>query len=96
MMDKSDFMAQAKAQMDKWADELTKMQAKVKEAGAAGQEQMVKQMEALNQQRKQAEKHMEDLGKANMEAAKEVQDSMQKAWAEMEKSLAEARKKFMG
>ncbi|WP_224813857.1 hypothetical protein [Hasllibacter sp. MH4015] len=96
MQDPKDFMAQAKAQMDKWAEEMSKMQAKMADAGAAGQAQMVKQMEALNEQRKHAEKHMEELGKANMDAAQDIQASMQKAWNEMEKSMSEARKKFMG
>lgn len=96
MADKTDFMAQAKAQMETWTAEMTKMQSKMMEAGAAGQEQMMKQMDALNAQRKQAEEHIEKLSKANMDAAKGMQDNMKKAWADMEKSMEDARKKFMG
>lgn len=96
MTDPKEFMAQAKAQMDAWGAEMTKMQAKMQEAGEAGQAQMVKQMEALNDQRKHAEKQLEELGKANMDAAKDVQATMQKAWKDMEGQMAEARKKFMG
>lgn len=96
MADKTDFMAQAKAQIEAWTAEMGKMQTKMMEAGAAGQEQVVKQMDALNEQRKHAEKQLEELGRANMEAAKDIQASMQKAWAEMEKQMEDARKKFTG
>lgn len=96
MTDKTDFMAQAKAQMDTWGDEMKKMQDTMKEASAAGQEQMLKQLDALNEQRKMAEKHMEEIGKANLEAWKGMQANMEKIWSEMEKSMDEARKKFMG
>ncbi|MBL4627773.1 MAG: hypothetical protein JKY00_07010, partial [Roseicyclus sp.] len=84
MTDPKDFMAQAKAQMDAWGTEMTKMQAKMMEAGTAGQAQMAKQMEALTEQRKHAEAQMAEFGKANMDAAKGVQDNMQKAWKDME------------
>lgn len=96
MADKNDFMAQAKAQMDAWTAEMTKMQGQIQAAGTKGQEQMAKQMESLNEQRAHAQKHMEDLGKANMDAAKEIQATMQTAWKDMEKSMEDARKKFMG
>lgn len=95
MTEPKDFMAQASAQMNAWSAEMTTMQSKIQEAGEAGRTQMVKQMEALNEQRKHAEKQMEELGKANMEAAKEVQASMQKAWKDMEVQMDTARKKFM-
>jgi hypothetical protein len=57
---------------------------------------MMKQMDALNAPRKQVEAQMEELGKANMAAAKDVQGQMEKAWADMEKQMADARKKMMG
>jgi len=53
-------------------------------------------MEALNAQRKQVEAQMEEMGKANVDAARKVQADMEQAWAEMEKQMAEARKKMMG
>ena len=96
MADKTDFMAQAKAQMDQWTAEMKKMQDKMIEAGAQGQSQMLKQWEEMNSQRKQMEAHMEELGRANMEAAKEVQKSIETAWQEMEKAMEDARKKMMG
>lgn len=96
MTDPKDFMAQAKAQMDAWTAEMTKMQAKMQETGEAGQAQMIKQLEALNDQRKHAEKQLEDLGKANMEAAKDVQETVKKAWKDMAAQMEEARKKMMG
>lgn len=96
MTDPKEFMAQAKTQMDAWGAEMGKMQAKMTEAGETGQAQMAKQMDVLNVQRQKAEKHMEDLGKANMDAAKGMQESMQKAWKDMEQQMEEARKKFMG
>lgn len=96
MTDKTDFMAQAKAQMDQWTAEMKKMQDKMMEAGAQGQQQMLKQWEDMNAQRKKVEAQMEELGRANMEAAREVQKSMESAWKEMEKTMDDARKKFMG
>ena len=85
MAEKTDFMAQAKAQMEQWTAEMKKMQDKMMEAGAQGQSQMMKQWDDMNTQRKKIEAQMEEMGKANMEAAKEVQKSMESAWKEMEK-----------
>ena len=96
MAEKTDFMAQAKAQMDAWNAEMRKMQAKMMEAGAQQQEQMQKQMASLQEQRDHMQKHMEELGRANMTAVKEIQSTMQDAWTEMKKSMEAARKKFMG
>jgi len=96
MAEKTDFMAQAKAQMEQWTAEMKKMQDKMMEAGAQGQSQMMKQWDDMNTQRKKIEAQMEEMGKANMEAAKEVQKSMESAWKEMEKKMEDARKKMMG
>ena len=96
MAEKTDFMAQAKAQMDQWTAEMKKMQEMMMEAGAQGQQQMMKQWEDMNAQRKKIEAQMEEMGKANMEAVKEVQKSMESAWKDMEKTIEDARKKMMG
>lgn len=92
----TDYFAQAQAQMEAWGEEIRKLQTKMMEAGAAGQDQMMKQIEALNDQRKNAENHLENLGKANMDAWKEMRANMEKAWKDMEKAMEDARKKFMG
>ncbi|MCT4683063.1 MAG: hypothetical protein N4A39_04975 [Roseicyclus sp.] len=96
MAEKTDFVAQAKAQMDQWTAEMKKMQDKVMEASAQGQTQMMQHWDDMNAQRKKIEAQMEELGRANMEAAKEVQKSMESAWKEMEKTMEAARKKMMG
>ena len=96
MAEKTDFMAQAKAQMDQWTAEMKKMQDRMMEASAQGQTQMMQQWDDMNAQRKKIEAQMEELGRANMEAAKEVQKSMESAWKDMEKTMEAARKKMMG
>jgi uncharacterized phage infection (PIP) family protein YhgE len=96
MAEKTDFVAQAKAQMDQWTAEMKKMQDKVMEASAQGQTQMMQHWDDMNAQRKKIEAQMEELGRANMEAAKEVRNSMESAWQEMEKTMEAARKKMMG
>lgn len=96
MMDPKDYMAKAKDQMESWTAEMQKMQGQMMKAGKDAQDQMLKQMEALNSQRKQMEAQMEELGKSNLAAARDVQGKMEKAWADMEKQMADARKKMMG
>ena len=96
MPEKTDYMAQAKAQMDAWTHEMKKMQTKLQEAGVKNQDQMQKQMEDLKEQRDHLQKQMEDLAAANMDAMKEIQTTMQSAWQDMEKSMEATRKKFMG
>ena len=96
MNDPKEFMAKAQAQMEAWTAEMGKMQSKMVEAGAKGQEEMGKQMDALNAQRKHAEAQMEELGRANMDAAKEMQASVQKMWTDMEGQMKAMQKKFMG
>lgn len=95
MTDNTDFMKQAREQMDLWATEMKKLQDRMREAGVQGQDQLMRQWESLNEQRKEMEARMEEMSRAQMDAWKEVQKSMEKAWKDMEKSMEEARKKFM-
>ncbi len=100
MNDPKEYMAKAKAQMDVWSAEITKMQGQMMKAGKDAQDQMLTQMEvqmeALKAQRKQVEARMEEMGKANVAATRDVQAKMENAWVEMEKQMADARKKMMG
>lgn len=94
MTGQDEFVADAKAQLDKWNAELKKMQAEAEKMSADAQAQFKTQIAAMETQRQQAAEHLEKIGKANMAAWQDMQSSFQSAWKAMEKGMEDARKRY--
>jgi hypothetical protein len=95
MASQDDYVAEAKAQLDKWNAELKKMQGEAEKMTADAQAQFKTQMDAMEAQRQQAVEQLEKMGKANMAAWQDMQSSFQSAWKSMEKGMEDARKRYM-
>ncbi|MEM1273063.1 MAG: hypothetical protein AAGF88_04555 [Pseudomonadota bacterium] len=93
-MDQDAFIKHAKAQLDAWNAELQKMQERMEKATADGKTQIKAQIAAFEAQRGQAEKTLEKLGQANAAAWDDMQGGIQTAWTALEKSFADARKRY--
>ena len=95
MSTQDDFVAEAKAQLDKWNAEIKELQAEADQMGTEAQAHLKAQMEMMEAQRAEAAAQLEKLGKANTAAWQDVQAGWQGAWKAMEKGMEDARKRYM-
>jgi uncharacterized coiled-coil DUF342 family protein len=94
MTDKDAYVQKLHAKLDEWNAEIDKLKAKADQAQAASHVEYQKQIENLQQKRKEVESKIEEVAGAGDGALEELKSGVQGAWDSMEQALKAARTKF--
>jgi uncharacterized coiled-coil DUF342 family protein len=94
MTDKDAYVQKLHAKLDEWNAEIDKLKAKADKAEADSRAEYQKQIETLQQKRKDAETKIREVAAAGEGALEELKSGVQGAWDSMEEALKLARSKF--
>jgi uncharacterized coiled-coil DUF342 family protein len=94
MPDKDAYVQKLHAKLEEWNAEIDKLKAKADQAEADSRVEYQKQIESLQQKRKDVESKIEEIAEAGEGALEELKSGVQGAWDSMEKALKAARSKF--
>lgn len=93
-MDRDVYMKKLKAQLDEWNAQVSKLEARMWEAGEQSKERYQKYLTDLKEQQKQAEAELEKLRESSEAAWQEVAEGTERAWREYRESLERAWDRF--
>lgn len=94
MVNREEYVAKLKAQVDQWNAEVAKWEAKTKEAQAGMRADAEKQLAAYRQQRDQALEHMSKVQNASGDAWKDLMRGAEDAWTKMREAFERASSHF--
>jgi lipid II:glycine glycyltransferase (peptidoglycan interpeptide bridge formation enzyme) len=94
MVNREEYVAKLKAQLDQWNAEVSKWEAKSKEAQAGMGADADKQLEAYRQQRDQAMEQLRKVQNASGDAWKELMRGAEDAWSKVREAFARASSHF--
>jgi hypothetical protein len=95
MAGQDDFVKEAKAQLDKWNAEFTKMQAEAEKMTADAQAQFKTQMDAMEGSVSRPWSSWKRWARRTWRHGRTCSPSFQNAWKAMEKGMEDVRKRYM-
>lgn len=93
-MNRDEYVAKLKAQLDQWNTEVTKWEDKTTDAQADMREQAEKQLETFRRQRDQAVQQMHKVQDASGDAWKDLVRGAEDAWTKMREAFERASSHF--
>ena len=94
MTSKDEYVQKLHAKLDEWNAEIDKLKAKADKTQAESRIEYQRQIESLQQRRREAEKKMAELRRAGAGAWEDLKAGVQTAWDSMDEALRSARSKF--
>ncbi len=94
MADKDAYVKKMHAKLDEWNAEIDKLKAKADQAEAESRIEYQKQIEDLQDKRREAERKMSQVKKAGEGAWEDLKSGVQDAWDAMDEAVKSARSKF--
>jgi predicted nucleic acid-binding Zn-ribbon protein len=94
MSEKDAYVQKLHAKIDEWNAEIDKLKAKADKAGAESRLDYQKEIETLQQRRKEFEERLTKVRHAGESAWQDLRSGAQNAWDAMEDALRSARSKF--
>ncbi|MDH5535219.1 MAG: hypothetical protein OEZ08_06555 [Betaproteobacteria bacterium] len=93
-MNREEYVAKLKGQLDQWNAEVTKWEAKSKEAQAGMRADAEKQLEAFRRQRDQALEEMRKVQNASGDAWQDLMRGAEGAWKNLKEAFERASSHF--
>ncbi len=94
MSEKKFYQQKMQAQLDEWRAELDKLKAKAKSAQADAQQDMHKQIDALEEQVADANRKLNELADAGEEAWASLKTGFEASWVSLKTGFKEAAARF--
>lgn len=94
MPDKDAYVQKLHAKIDEWNAEIDKLKAKADKAEAESRLEYQKEIENLQQRRKEVEERLTKVRHAGEDAWQDLKSGAQNAWDAMEEALRSAKSKF--
>ena len=94
MTDKDAYVQKLHAKLDEWNAEIDKLKAKADNTEADLRIEYQKQIDSLQEKRKDAEIKIGEVAEAGEGALEDLKSGVQGAWDSMEEALKSARSKF--
>jgi uncharacterized coiled-coil DUF342 family protein len=94
MPDKDAYVQKLHAKLDEWNAEIDKLKAKADKAEAESRLEYQKQIENLQERRKEAKEKLTEMRQAGEGAWEDLKSGVQSAWDSMEEALKSARSRF--
>jgi uncharacterized coiled-coil DUF342 family protein len=94
MPDKDAYVQKLHAKLDGWNAEIDKLKAKADKAEAESRLEYQKEIENLQERRREAEEKLTELGQAGDGVWEDLKSGVQSAWDSMEEAVKSARTRF--
>jgi len=88
------YIAKIMAKLEKWNNEIDKLEAKAEQAKDASKAKYRRQIESLRSMRAEFEKKLEDLAQSGGKAWEELRGGVESAWKSLSKNIKAAISKF--
>ncbi|RLK50430.1 hypothetical protein DFR31_0326 [Alkalispirillum mobile] len=94
MSDKNEYVEKMKARLDEWNADISKLQAKARQAEADAKIRYEEQLRELRKQRDHAEEKLKEVQASSEEAWREMRAGMEKAWDDVSEAFRNAMNRF--
>jgi chromosome segregation ATPase len=94
MSEKNAYIDKLKAQLDVWAAEIDKLEAKAKMAGADARIDLERRIKDLRSQQDSTQSRIAELENASEDAWEDLKEGVESAWNNFRKGLEDATSRF--
>lgn len=94
MSNKNVYVEKLKAQLDVWAADLDKLEARAKIAGADARVELERQIAELRKNQDVAKAKLQDIEDSSEDAWNDLKDSVENAWNRLRDGLEDAASRF--